>query len=627
MKKIILILWCFGVSLGVLFAQVDQDNNADARAARAEAESAYTEAEAESAYAEAEAEAARAEAEAAKAAAQSALADAEAAKAARAEAEAALAEAEAAKAAVQSALTEAASAAPALPGDTALTSVMQYLPPVHFGVYAKAIWAPLIYRADGDGQSAGKPPAYSDEPGFGVGAGPGWDDTLGAALGLDVWGSNKDDNIGFDLRLNVRAGDGDVYTRDNTAYLWVKPMGEFLKMQMGMYRWDELRGKVGGIGEVVGGYGGDEDSIFQRLESDTFGALFIITPPSFVPDTLKGFMLFGSFGVSGKISIGSYYTFAANAEKLLEYVFTTPHAGIAYRHGSFGLARLQFIGGTYKWGEGSDWYYEASMGNTSANSNIGKIYYPRHSKESARLEAAVNITRIPNLNLDLGFGLPLPIKVVKNDSDNVMLVGPKFQDLGYRMEGGIYAENLTRYEGDVWQPPMRFAMGADYRLPDLNLAFRLRTKIEFGERVWFVNGSDDFRGGLDFEAGLDISYTFPKIGTVSLDLALRANQNDAYNGGLHLSNRPEENNAAIDYLNHNGVVDLGLGAFFTRRFGSAGYLKTGFAATLPMGGDRYDWSPARQPSQYSGDEVKDREAYKKGNFIITIPIIVELKLY
>jgi hypothetical protein len=84
-------------------------------------------------------------------------------------------------------------------------------------------------------------------------------------------------------------------------------------------------------------------------------------------------MFFGSFGVSGKISIGSSYTFAANAEKLLEYVFTTPHAGIAYRHDSFGLARIQFIGGTYKWGEGSDWYYESSWGNTSANTSIGKI--------------------------------------------------------------------------------------------------------------------------------------------------------------------------------------------------------------------------------------------------------------
>jgi hypothetical protein len=221
----------------------------------------------------------------------------------------------------------------------------------------------------------------------------------------------------------------------------------------------------------------------------------------------------------------------------------------------------------------------------------------------------------------------MPVKIIKSDGGNVMLIGPTFQDLGYRIEGGLYTENLVQYEGDVWQPPMSFAVGADYRLPGLNLAFRFRTKIEFGEKVWFINGSDDFRGGLDFETGLDISYTFPKAGTFSVDFALRTNQNDAYNGGLHLKHRPEENNAAIYYLNHNGVIDLGLGAFFTRQFGTAGYLKAGIAATLPVGGDRYNWSPAWRPSQYSGDEVKDREAYKKGNLLITVPIIVELKLY
>jgi hypothetical protein len=502
--------------------------------------------------------------------------------------------------------------------------------PIQLGVYGKVIWAPLVYRADGDGASAERPPAHNSDPGLGIGAGPGWDNTVGGALGFSLWGNNIENNIGFDLRVNARSTDGDIFTRDNTACIWVRPFDEMLTLQMGMYRWDELRGRIGGVGEVFGGYSGDEDSIFQRLESDTFGALFIITPPSVVPDVFKGFMLFSSFGVSGKLGIdSSNYTFAANAEKALEYVFSTPHAGIAYRHDSYGLVRMQFIGSTYKYGDGSDWYTEASSGNTSANSNIGKFYYPSHAREAARLEFAVNVTAVPGLNLDMGFGVPLPVKAVKNDKDEVMYkIGPTFRDLGYRIEGGIYSDYLVQHEGDVWQPPLRFAAALDYMTPVPGLAFRFRTKMEFGEKVLFINGSDEFRGGLDFETGLNASYAIGAIGTASLDLALRANQNDAYNGGLHLIDK--ENNAAIDFLNHNGLVDFGLGVFFTRRLGSAGYVKAGLAATLPLGGDRYNWSPGDTSFYgdiYPSDETAQREAYKKGNLIITIPIIAEINLF
>jgi hypothetical protein len=489
--------------------------------------------------------------------------------------------------------------------------------PFHFRAYGKAVWAPLVYRGDRDGVVN---TTHGEGPGIGVGSGPGWDN-IGAAVGLDAWGSNGAENIGFELRLRAKAGDGDVYAGDNMAYLWARPFDQVLKIQFGMYRWDELRGKVGGIGEVVGGYGGDEDSIFQRLESDTFGALFIVTPPSFAPAALQGLTLFGSFGVSGGLDPAES-AFAAATERALGYIFSTPHAGIAYKNDAFGLARLQFIAGRYHWGEGEDWFSMQTQNNVLGYFANGKYYYPSHSGDAARLELAANITCLPNLNLDLGFGLPLTVKVLAKDNGEAQKTGPLYRDLGYRTIGdSVYNNNyLADDPGDVWQPPMRVAAGLDFKLPDTGLGFRFRAKVEFGEQVAFADGSDTFRGGLDLEFGLEPSYAIGKAGALLLDAALRVNQNDSFNGKKNLTTN---NTAAKDSLSHNGVIDLGLGVFFRRDFGGNGYIKAGVSATLPLGGDRYEWSP----DGASDADIEARKAFKEGQMIITVPIIIEMNLF
>ena len=488
--------------------------------------------------------------------------------------------------------------------------------PIQFRAYGKAIWAPMVYRGDMDGEISA---SHGEGPGVGVGAGPGWDGTLGAGLGIETWGSDKMENIGFNLRMRARAGDGDIYAYDNMAYLWARPFaGEVLKVQFGMYRWDELRGKVGGIGEIVGGYGGDEDSIFQRLESDTFGAMFIFTPPSIVPKALKGLMLFSSFGVSGSFE-PSDKGFAASAEKALNYVFATPHAGIAWQHETFGLARLQFIASNYRWGDGLDWWQGTASTNVLSPVTVGKFYYPSHAREAARLELAVNVTSIPNLNLDLGFGLPLRVTVLVDDNLNVKPLGPTYREMGYRITDATATERIASDEGDIWQPPLRIAAGLDYKLPAFNFGFRFRTKMEFGETVVFYDGSDNFKGGFDLELGLDTSYTLGSIGVVSLNVALRANQNDSFNGNTKLGTNTT---TAIESLNHNSVTDLGLGIFFTRQISKGNYIKAGVSATLPLSGDRYNWTPNGNDS-----ELKEREAFRNGNLIVVIPIIIEMNLF
>jgi hypothetical protein len=495
--------------------------------------------------------------------------------------------------------------------------------PFQFNAYGKAMWAPLVYRGDADGAVI---TSHGEGPGIGVGSGPGWDN-IGAAIGIDAWGSNAAENIGFELRLRAQAGSGNIYAGDNMAYLWARPFDQVLKVQMGMYRWDELRGKVGGIGEVVGGYGGDEDSIFQRLESDTFGAMFILTPPSFAPAALQGLTLFSSFGVSGGLD-PTEDEFAAATEKALEYIFSTPHAGISYRNDAFGLARLQFIASNYHWGNTGDWYNTVMSGNTGSTSNAN-IHYPSHARAAAQLELAANITCLPNINLDLGFGLGLPVKVTANYYNNEpMKVGPSYKGLGYRPSDTNYTSGyLADVVGDIWQPPMRIAAGMDLKLPDLNLGFRFRAKAEFGEQVAFADGSETFKGGLDLEFGLEPSYTIGNGGVVLIDVALRVNQNDSFNGKKNLGTN---NEFAIDSLNHNGVLDLGLGAFFRRDFGGKDcYIKAGVSATLPLGGDRYTWAWPEDRATSLGELMgaKPQEAFKQGQLIIAIPIILEMRLF
>jgi hypothetical protein len=194
--------------------------------------------------------------------------------------------------------------------------------------------------------------------------------------------------------------------------------------------------------------------------------------------------------------------------------------------------------------------------------------------------------------------------------------------LGYRTIGdSVYNNNYLADEaGDVWQPPIRVAAGLDFKLPYLGLGFRFRAKMEFGEQIAFADGSETFKGGFDMEFGLEPSYVIGKAGVLLLDVAFRANQNDSFKGKKNLTTSEQ---IAKDSLSHNGIMDLGLGAFFRRDFNRSCYIKAGVSATVPLGGDRYDWSPGGATDA----DIEAREAFKKGQIIIAVPIIIEMNLF
>ncbi|MCL2410020.1 MAG: hypothetical protein FWC97_00105 [Treponema sp.] len=542
---------------------------------------------------------------------------------------------------------------------TALTFVLLFLcgtvlsaqddwTPIQFQAYGQAIWAPLVFRAQGDLRDPSATD-YQEGPGFGVAGGPGWENNINAAVGLRVFGNDRSGNIGFDFAIRAipviygsDAGSFNIRLTDNTAFLWARPFGnDILRMQFGAYKWDNLAGQVGWL-SGFGGFGGGYDDIFQSVESDIFGALFVLRPPHTVPNELRGLTLFGSFGVSGGLdglnpenqTVERF--FAARTRNALRNVFSTAHAGIAYELPDLALLRFQFIGGRYIWGRGEDWndrqMFWPWYGTTTV---VPSYWFPSRSQEATQLEFAANITAVPNLNLDIGFGYSMPVTVVMgDDGSTVRNIGPMWGERGHRafLTQSMVPNDtvIANSVGDVWQPPMRISAGLDYRFDNMNLGFRFRTLVEFGETVSFYSGADDYVAGLRFDVGIEPWFDIPWLGTLSLGAALSVRQNDSFNGRGGVWTGQLTEYKIIHSVNHNGRIDLGFSAFLTRTFTPGNLIRVGVMANLPIGGDRFNWysdnltglGPADVPF-FSRERA---EAFRKGNIIIAVPIIIELNL-
>ena len=488
-------------------------------------------------------------------------------------------------------------------------------PKVNYWVHGEAAWIPLVYRGDMDGIVDD---TRGEGSGLGVSANPG---DGGAAVSIGIWGDDADKRFGFRLHITPAAGNGIFYIRDGTAYVWSQPW-EMLKMQFGLFNWNDLASKVG-------------SDIFQPVTSGTFGALFILTPPSSVPETLKGLKLYSDFGVSGWFDPGNLQNYAARAADLAKYAFSTPQAGIGYKNDSFGLARVQFIASNYFWGEGNDGAIISAPWSWGASAKESHGWFPPRAREAAQFEAAVNITTIPKINMDIGFSYCFPVTVKRQDGimsyeQKNPSVGPTYLELGYRTSlSWVDNFRIANTIGDVWRPPSRIAIGLNYYPDDVNLNLSFSTKLEFGEQVAFSDGSENFKGGIRLNIGAGSSYTFGKTGTLGFDGAIKIKMNDYFNGKI--TGFDQYNEVGILSVTHNGTIDLGVNLYFTRPVGKYSHVATGISANLPLGGDRYNWSQENlldnEGKPVNGGEMlraEHAEAYKKGKLTVAIPITIAM---
>ncbi|MCL2044030.1 MAG: hypothetical protein FWG89_07825 [Treponema sp.] len=525
--------------------------------------------------------------------------------------------------------------------------------PIQFSAYARALWAPLVYRGRAIREDLSNKDV--DGPGYGVGGGPGWENNISAAVGLRIFGNDPSGNIGFDLSLRAVPPNRSASSTshwidgiDRNAHIWARPfLSNALRIQFGMFQWNEMEGRIGGVGDVAGGYGGGEGDIFRGVHSaDALGALFVIKPEYFGISALQGLTLFTSFGVSGGIDGLTDWKgrdFSAQAKEALEVVYSTPHVGIGYENDAFGFARAQFIASNYHWGKGLDdrdeyarMLYYPWYGTTEQT----LFWLPAQAREAHVIQAAVNLTMLSHMgiNLDIGVGIPFSREVVMRGV-TPMGVGPKWEERGNRSQIGSFVERdnlMAGSPGDVWQPAYNIALGADWTPEGSDFGLRFRTRMEFGEQFAFAeseehNKNDRYRTGLIFELGLEPRYTFVNVGTVALALGLKVETKDEYNNSKTFASPLDPTRHLIITrtlsAEHKSRIDLGLGAFFTRPFSAGNFIKVGIAANLPLGGDRYTWSDDDLP--IIGAETfwtNTTEAYKKLNTYFSVPIILELNL-
>ena len=459
---------------------------------------------------------------------------------------------------------------------------------INFGFWGQATWAPFVYRGDADGEIDGR---AEDGPGIGVGSGPAWDD-IGAGIGLYAASRKEGYNAGFVLNMWMASGSslGPVLIgSDSNAYLWARPLS-MLYMRFGLFRYEDFRGRVEGITYLP--FCGDADTIFQRSESSNFGALIVLTPPPNSPSWLLPLKIFANFGVTGSLNTGSS-TYAALTTKGLRYIFASPHAGIGYDLENILFARFQFIGSNYIYGQGIDFYNNASL------------WFPAYARYNAKMEFAVNVSAINNLKFDAGFGFSMPRRVMKDDLGSIRRLGPTFRDLG-DLNNTQRDSQIANNEGDTYQPPHVITLAAGYTWNDWYFLGRMR--LLFGERVVFDDAvsRDDFIGGFKLEAGIEPFYDFGPF-KLSLPVGINFRANDTLPGNNAVSN--------------NGTVDINIGAWFHQQLNSFFWLTAGINATLPLTGDGYYWTPNGTESQ-----MRDKEAFKNGRLHITVPITFTMSL-
>jgi hypothetical protein len=113
---------------------------------------------------------------------------------------------------------------------------------INTSLWARAIWAPIVFDADGAVDSKGE-----NVPGTGTVVGPDWGAPVNLCLGFK--GQNQNGTAGFnvDLRMTYTYGSntfGNIHPYNN-VHLWTKPFTKKLRFMFGKYKIEEISGGLG----------------------------------------------------------------------------------------------------------------------------------------------------------------------------------------------------------------------------------------------------------------------------------------------------------------------------------------------------------------------------------------------
>jgi hypothetical protein len=329
--------------------------------------------------------------------------------------------------------------------------------------WGRAVWVPLFLAQDGNAKSTMQA-AWGDRPDF------------------EFMLSASSKNIGVDL--GIMAAPNELYQIGN-AKVWWRPDENF-KLHLGSGRVSFLRGKVaastgaypyawgrlsgffpnGGKNAPVLMIGGG-DGIFSRFNLTDQGVILEITP-KFCP-ALDGLYL--------GAAIAPQWT--KDSGILAETVYKGIHAAIGFKINDIGYFRFGFIGGNETDGE---------TANASKNTDFS---YDR------RIEAALALTFLPNLFVDIGFKYSLcehpgilaqPGFSLENPmyiAMGLMYTGIKNFSLGFAIDGHFAGDKTfnTSFQNNpvVSAPQIAFNIYPTYEFDSCNVGADFAFGMQFGD--------------------------------------------------------------------------------------------------------------------------------------------------
>jgi hypothetical protein len=372
----------------------------------------------------------------------------------------------------------------------------------------------------------------------------------GGAVRTDFRVNGNAEFVGFQVQVK---GDGGTAGIENT-HIWAKPFGsDILKLTIGRYEVDNLRGKIatdtGFEDFVVGGHG--EDKIFNRFRGNGGTANAIITS-----EPMEG--LFIGIEIPGQTSSSNRYkedypwdgsNFGwgsydkddltwSDKQKLLD-AYRFIQIGFGYQIPDIGHFRAQWLGGWF----GSIDAEQVAKDIAKGKFDVGPNPDPYGNDNSARIEVAFALTAVDNLLVDLGLKFWLPMEAADD----------------YAPGGG--ADPIVK--GAKFSKGVDLGLGANFRAD----AFAVTATVVANFGSYSREDKDDkSANGISLDINLIPTYDLDAA-TIGASIGLRTKGNGkVYNG---------------DAAEKTETSQFGFGGFVRKDLGS-GHIKAGLAyATAP----------------------------------------------
>jgi hypothetical protein len=367
---------------------------------------------------------------------------------------------------------------------------------VNINAWGRGVFAPLIVRGapKADGKVLKDNDGNDQKAMAFTGAGATWG---GNQVRVDFRIVGNAEFIGFGVNLKGEAlANGDFGGNDDAAYIWAKPFSnDFLKIKLGLFVEDELRGKIGSVNNSFDNYvlpgASDEDHIFNRFgvgadwnsmyqEGGRYGAL----PNAGTPAESAGFLLssqpidplfIGIAAKGGNAGADSWPSWASSQAMTAYDAWNYFQAGLGFKIDGIGHVRAQWVGGYF--GTFDDDKFKKIEEN-GGHYNDGN---------PARIEAAFALTAVEGLLVDLGgkFWLPINVDKTSKSSNGIDIgLGATFRmeafSIGFRFDGGFasYARAWEKDDSvDGGSLDFRLNPAYDLEVATVGLLFGLQTNV------------------------------------------------------------------------------------------------------------------------------------------------------